>query len=423
MVGLDDVSRTPTGLLTSAIEEDLRAAQAQATPFIPVTWREEETLQGPLVVLQVESSRHLHSLIDGRIFRRSGTVNRVLLGPELQSLLRTRPSATAEEQPVFGAAEEDLDPDLIQEFRKLRQDRSPMQAALPTQDFLQQMGALDPDRRPTLSGLLLFGRDPQAFLPFAQVVFVSFKKPAVDSVASGTHRYARREEITGHLAQVITETYTILRQEMDQQSVVQGLARVDRTEYPLSVVREGLVNATAHRDYSLTGHSIEVRMHEDSLEIISPGGLPAHITLDNMLDEHYSRNPRIVRGLYHWGFIEELGLGIDLMYSELMRHGHPPPEFSATGHRFAVKMYNVRDASAVLEAWQASMNERQLAAVRFLQNHGSISNRDFQELCPAVSSETLRLDLAALVDQGLLLRIGEKRGTRYILKTAGALQA
>ena len=215
MVGLDDVSRTPTGLLTSAIEEDLRAAQAQATPFIPVTWREEETLQGPLVVLQVESSRHLHSLIDGRIFRRSGTVNRVLLGPELQSLLRTRPSATAEEQPVFGAAEEDLDPDLIQEFRKLRQDRSPMQAALPTQDFLQQMGALDPDRRPTLSGLLLFGRDPQAFLPFAQVVFVSFKKPAVDSVASGTHRYARREEITGHLAQVITETYTILRQEMD----------------------------------------------------------------------------------------------------------------------------------------------------------------------------------------------------------------
>ena len=180
VVGLDDVSRTPTGLLTSAVEEDLRAAQAQATPFIPVTWREEETLQGPLVVLQVESSRHLHSLIDGRIFRRSGTVNRVLLGPELQSLLRTRPSATAEEQPVFGAAEEDLDPDLIQEFRKLRQDRSPMQAALPTQDFLQQMGALDPDRRPTLSGLLLFGRDPQAFLPFAQVVFVSFKKPAVD---------------------------------------------------------------------------------------------------------------------------------------------------------------------------------------------------------------------------------------------------
>ena len=51
-------------------------------------------------------------------------------------------------------------------------------------------------------------------------------------MASGTYRYARREEITGHLAQVITETYTILRQEMDQQSVVQGLARVDRTEYP-----------------------------------------------------------------------------------------------------------------------------------------------------------------------------------------------
>ena len=135
-----------------------------------------------------------------------------------------------------------------------------------------------------------------------------------------------------------------------------------------------------------------------------------------MLNEHYSRNPRLVRGLYHWGLIEELGLGIDLMYSELMRHGHPPPEFSATDHRFSVKMYGVREDSIVPEAWLSSMNKRQLAAVRHLQKHGSISNREYQELCQAVTPETLRLDLAALVDEGLLLRIGEKRGTRYILK-------
>ncbi len=406
----------PTTLLSTSVEEDLRSAQAKTIPFIPVDWLEEETSKGPLVVLKVEASRHLHSLIDGRIYRRAGSVNRLLLGPELQSMLRQRPSIAAEEQPVFGATADDLDPELIGMFRRRRQLSGPLQAEMPEYEFLQQIGALDQNLCPTICGLLLFGRSPQAFLPFTQVIFVNFKRPLIKSEASSAHRYSRREEITGHIPKVITDTYDLVRQEMDRQSVVQGLARVDRTEYPLSVVREGLVNAVAHRDYTLSGRSIEVRLHDDSLEIISPGGLPAHITLDNMLDEHYSRNPRLVRGLYHWGFIEELGLGIDLMYSELMRLGHPPPEFSATEHRFSVKMYGVRDESVVPEAWLSSMNERQLAAVRHLQKHGSITNREYQELCQAVTPETLRLDLVALVDEGLLLRIGEKRGTRYILK-------
>ena len=331
-----------------------------------------------------------------------------------------RPSGAAEEQTVFGAAVDDLDPDLIQEYRRLRQQTSPAQSALPTPNFLQRIGALDQDQVPTVSGLLLFGRNPQTFLPSAHVVFVSFKQPVVRPAERRSHRYARREELTGHLSKVIADSYNLIRQEMTTQSVVQGLARKDRTEYPLSVVREGLVNAVAHRDYSLTGRSIEVRLQDDSLEIISPGGLPAHITLDNILDEHYSRNPRIVRALYHWGFIEELGLGIDLMYSELMQHGHPPPEFSATEHRFSVKIYGVKDHSSVPEPWQASMNQRQMAAIRFLQVHGSISNREYQDLCPSVTSETLRLDLATLVEQGLILRIGEKRGTRYILKAGGS---
>lgn len=421
VVGLDETEQNPTGLLSSSIEEDLRIAQAQCTPFIPVEWTEEETCSGPLVFLAVKASRYLHSLIDGRIFQRSGSVNRVILGPELQSLLRERPAVAVEEQQVFGAVADDLDPDLIQEYQRLRQQTRPMESTLTTPEFLQQIGATDQEFCPTISGLLLFGRNPQAFLPSAQVVFVNFKKPAVGTIEGQSHRYTRREEITGNLSQVITESYNILRQEMTTQSVVQGLARVDRTEYPLSVVREGLVNAVAHRDYSLTGRSIEVRLHEDSLEIISPGGLPAHITLDNILDEHYSRNPRIVRALYHWGFIEELGLGIDLMFSELMQYGHPPPEFKATENLFSVKMFGVGDQSQIPESWQGTMNQRQLAALHFLQRHGSITNREYQELCPSVTSETLRLDLATLVELGLILRIGEKRGTRYILKAEGPL--
>lgn len=419
LIGAQGDPSSPVGAAVSAIEEDLRTAQGRVTPFIPAAWKEEETADGPVVVLRVESSRHLHSLIDGRVFRRAGSVNRIVLGPELHSLLRERPVSPTEEQPVFGATMEDLDSDLIQQFRQLQQQSGPMQAALPSSEFLQLLGALDLDGCPTLAGLLLFGKSPQKFLPFAQVVFVSFKDPGKGQAASAAHRYSRREEVGGPLFHIIAETYRLLRQEMETQSLVVGVTRVDRSEYPLSVVREALVNAVAHRDYSLTGRSIEIRLHEDAMEIISPGALPAHITLQNMLDEHYSRNPRIVKGLYHWGYIEELGLGIDLMYSELLRHGHPPPEFTATEHRFSVRMQRVRTHSAVPEASLDRMNDRQLLAVRHLQENGAITNGEYRKLCPGVSPETLRLDLAAMVDQNVLLRIGEKRGTRYILKSAG----
>ena len=62
------------------------------------------------------------------------------------------------------------------------------------------------------------------------------------------------------------------------QSVMRGLQRQEQTEYPETVVREALVNAVAHRDYRMTGGSIEIRMYSDRMEIMSPGGLPAHIT-------------------------------------------------------------------------------------------------------------------------------------------------
>lgn len=89
--------------------------------------------------------------------------------------------------------------------------------------------------------------------------------------------------------------------------MVRGLQRQEETEYPQSSVREALVNVS-HRDDHLTGSSIEIRMYTDRLEITSPGGLPAHITLDNIVEEHYSRNPRIVNGLYQWGYIGRIGI-------------------------------------------------------------------------------------------------------------------
>jgi ATP-dependent DNA helicase RecG len=198
-------------------------------------------------------------------------------------------------------------------------------------------------------------------------------------------------------------------------AVVNGLQREELTEYPPFAVREALVNAVAHRDYRVRGRRIEVRMYSNRMEVISPGGLPGYITVDNIVEEHFSRNPRLVNGLFQWGYIEELGLGIDRMIEEMVQAGHAPPDFKDTPHSFSVILSNQRKRKAVPK-WTRNMNERQTRALSYVQDNGSITNREYQLLCPDVSSETLRLDLVDLVERGSLLKIGSKKGTYYILK-------
>ncbi len=416
LIGIEPSNQRLTGVMPDIVEQDLRIAQGHVTPPIIVDWQEENTEHGTIVVLNVMESRDIHSLLDGRILTRSGTVNRILLGPEIQQILRQRPTQVGELQPIYEASLDDFNMPLIHEYMSLLGRKVSSNAGMTVADFLQEQRALDEDCCPTVGGMVLFGTRPQQFLPAARVIFVNFRQTGELPGHENELRYSRREEITGPLVEMISETFDLIRQEMSNQSVVQGLARIERTEYPLSVVREALVNAFAHRDYSLTGRCVEIHMFEDSLEIISPGGLPGHITLDNILDEHYSRNPRIVNGLFQWGLIEELGLGIDLMYNDLARNGHPPPEFDVTPNRVKVKLYNRRNTASLSQEWQFNMNQRQLAAISHVQASGSITNRKYQQLCPEVSAETLRLDLANLVDRGIFLRIGEKRGTHYILK-------
>ncbi len=217
------------------------------------------------------------------------------------------------------------------------------------------------------------------------------------------------------MAGVIRRAWEIVAEEMRTGAVVTELEREERTEYPVAAVREALVNAVAHRDYRLGGRRIEVRMFSDRMEVTSPGGLPGFITVDNIVDEHFSRNPRIVSGLYQWGYIEELGLGVDLMIDEMVRAGHSPPKFKDSPYSFTVTLYNARRREPQ-PRWTRTMNERQAKALAYVRERGSITNREYRQLCPGLSSETLRLDLVDLVEKGLLLKIGAKKGTYYILK-------
>jgi len=415
VLGVHENGTVGQTLMEEEAEGSLRSALILCRPPVLTEWIQEETPAGMIVLLRVERSSELHILADGRALIRTGSENRPMSGHDLQILTANKSIGDFELDPVAGAHREDLDESIIDEYLEKRQQRSPRSAPTPKNKLLEQIGAITEDGSPTVSGILLFGKEPQIYLPQSRAIFVKFADTQPRG-PEGSFGYGRREEISGPLARIIERAWRIIWEEMDKTAIVKGLQREEQTEYPPFAVREALVNAVCHRDYRLRGSSIEIRMYTDRMEIISPGGLPAYITIDNIVEEHYSRNPRLVNGLYQWGYIEELGLGIDRMIEDMVAAGHPPPVFDAKSHRFTVKLFNRQDPSKIVPEWEQHMNERQIKAMQYVQAQGSITNRDYRDICPHVSTETLRLDLVDLVEQGVLLKIGDKRGTRYILK-------
>jgi ATP-dependent DNA helicase RecG len=355
---------------------------------------------------------HVYS-IRGQYLVRSGRDTRPLTPHELRVLLLNRSESSFESQTPRGATLDDLDQERIQAYR----DALGAAGIDDLHDLLLSRGCLaetDKGLRPTIAGLLLFARNPQRWLRSAEITAVRYAGSTMSDDFI-------REDIRGVLADQIRKAEAFVNSNMRRGMRINGLEREELPEYPISVVREAIVNAVAHRDYSIRGDNIRVLMFSDRMEVYSPGRLPGHVTLDNIIDERYSRNEAVVQVLSEMGFIERLGYGIDRMIAVCEQEGLPPPDFSETSAGFKVTIYSHAPSlvgvgpPAHLYA-HLQLNPRQEKAMDFLQKNRRITNRDYQTLCPDTSPETLRRDLADLVDRGLILKIGQKRATYYILK-------
>jgi len=355
---------------------------------------------------------HVYNL-GGRYLTRAGPANRLLTASELSSLLFERGEAGFEAQPVPAATLDDL------EMAHVRAYLSCL-AAPPAESWervLLARGGLTQGAAgltPTYAGVLLFGRDPQRFVRGAEITLVRYA-----GLQMGDEFV--RHDARGALPEQIRQAEAFVTANMRRGMRLSGFTRQETTEYPLSVVREAIVNAAAHRDYAIRGDSIRVLMFSDRLEVYSPGRLPGHVTLDNLLHERFSRNEIIVQALSDVGFVERLGYGIDRMMVVMAEAGLPAPVFEETVAGFRVTLRGRGDdlvsAEPAAQRWaNYRVNPRQERALAYLAEHGSITNREFRDLCPDLSDETIRRELAGLVDQGLIMKVGERKATYYILK-------
>lgn len=374
---------------------------------------------GDVVVVQVPEGLPNVYNVRGVYLTRTGSQNRPLTTAELRQLLLDRGESGYESQPVEEATLADFDPARVSRYLDqvgLPPDADTVEALLGRGCVTRRGGdglpAAEP--LPTVAGLLLFGRDPRRFLRSAEIICMRYAGATMGDEFV-------RQEVGGVLAEQARQAEAFVVGNMRRGMRIRGLAREETSEYPAAVVREAIVNAIAHRDYSIRGEGIRLLMFSDRLEVYSPGRLPGHVTVENIKDERYSRNEAIVAVLTDLGYIERLGYGIDRMIAAMQEAGLPAPEFVETAAGFRVTLRSAgEDLVSVQPAAQrwhhAFLNERQEAALAFVREHGRITNSDLQALTPDVHPETIRRDLADLVDKNLLIRIGSKRATYYILK-------
>lgn len=182
----------------------------------------------------------------------------------------------------------------------------------------------------TVAGLLLFGRNPQAHLPFAMISAVHFKGDEIGEA------FLDRKEILGTLEDQITDAESWLRLRLPVSGKIAGFRREDTPEIPSFVLREAVVNTVVHRDYTIRSQ-IRIFVFDDRIEIMNPGRLPNTVTLDNiLLGIHAERNPILTTFLSRLGFASRVGTGIPRMIRLMRQHGLPEPEFQLVGHEFRV---------------------------------------------------------------------------------------
>lgn len=337
-----------------------------------------------------------------------------LRGPNLRRLIFARGEAGFDGLIAIETSRNDLNWDAVQSYVSGTQTLQHLSA----EEALLKRGCLKFDGntlKPTHAGLLLFGKDPQRRLSQAEIVAVRYTGTQMTDTFL-------RADIRGTLPEQARRAEAFVRENIGQSVNIDKLQRTDAYLYPISAVREIIVNALSHRDYSVQGDNIRLLLFSNRLECYSPGRLPGHITVQNMQQERFSRNAVIVQVLYDMGFIERLGYGIDRVVRSLAEQGNPQPTLEETTAGFKITFLNssvsnnINHNNTVRNWLKMGLNERQIKAMGFVLDNGRITNADYQTLCPLVSVETLRRDLADLVSRDALLRIGEKRATFYIEK-------
>lgn len=256
----------------------------------------------------------------------------------------------------------------------------------------------------TLNACMLFCPYPQAFFPQLCITAVVIPGREMGVVNERGARFIDNRRIEGSIPQMLDGALLFMKRNMKKMTIVNARTglREDRTEYPITAVREAVLNALVHRDYSIhtEGMPIQIRMFEDRLEIRSPGGIYGRLRVSQLGKvQPDTRNPVLAAAMEVLGVTENRYSGIPTIRRELLEHGLREPEFTDNRNEFCVCFYNADSNEAEQTSNETQKPEKDLAG--FCR-----TPRSRKEICAYLglssSAYVMKKHVQPLIDAGVI---------------------
>jgi ATP-dependent DNA helicase RecG len=277
----------------------------------PVTIFQETTVidDKNIVIINVPKGIQRPYQFKGKFYIRSSNRCREATREEILRLFQSSESIYYDELSITSAILEDIDLESFKLFLKdyMSLDIIPIDEQ-ETLSYLKNLHLADKDFTPTVTGILFFGKKPQYFLPEARIICAYIEGDDISIAPSD------KKDINGVIPKMIKDTEQFFKIYLKEKHVIKDFEPETKFEIPMAALREAVVNAIAHRDYTISG-PIRILIFTNRVEIRSPGKLPNTVTIDSIRvgGSHVLRNPHIYNMLAKFGFVTNLGSGVRRM--------------------------------------------------------------------------------------------------------------
>lgn len=330
-VGISDKHRRIEGIdqHQSKVNELLRVPFDFCRPSIKSSYDYVDCIdtdgnQNHILLMHIPASSHLHTNQADEAFMRVGDKSKKLTFDERMQLLYDKGERYYEDESAYGASINDIDLNAVKNYvNVIGYGKSPMEYLKENHSFV----TIDGDKEKVSNAcILLFGKNPQRFFPRARTRFIRYE--GTQEKVGTEMNVIKDVTFEGTILNQIQRTVEYLETQVKEHSFLGQDGRfVTNRNYPKFAIQEMVVNSCCHRDYSIKGTEIQIKLFDDRLVFESPGTLPGLVKTNNMRHTHFSRNPKIAEFLKAYKYVKEFGEGIDRICTELESRGAAIPTF------------------------------------------------------------------------------------------------
>lgn len=408
IIGYDEKKGKVVGCdITQKLEELIsNVVMDLTTPRIEYTLSYETVDDKTLVIIHVHSSSFKPHYLKNRdlfsgTYVRIGSTSRLADRETVARLIREGKNVSYDLEVLSKPLR--LEEDLLKNYVDKRFEVVGQKKVSMTAGTLEDLGLQRGDKT-TVAGALLFTKNPQQ-IPELSNAYIKIARLKKDKMGN----FLDRRDIFGPLAQQIEDAVSFILRHTATAGEVRGLTRHEQTQYPIEILREIVTNAVIHRDYSISGSTIRISVFDDQIEVLSPGGLPTVITLENMAERQYSRNPILAKRLFEMGYFDGWGQGIDKILDWSKRERLDPPEFQDQNGQFSITIFS----SKIDE--DNTNKEVDRRVLDLFKSNPSLTNRLIQKKLKLTKTQ-VQVILRRLLSTDKIVSFGKGRSIGYRLK-------